>query len=131
MSGKFKMPKPVFSTDDIKHFKELMNLPDPTDDEGDALKQTHLLEGPTVDLRDEVSKSDALANISYCYDWAENCGDPKSELVVYGNFRSPAVQKWLLYQMTYEDSFLWRVARGRMDLADQMLDFDDREAGHA
>ena len=66
MSGKFKMPKPVFSTDDIKHFKELMKLPDPTDDEGDALKQTHLLEGPTVDLRDEVSKSDALANITKC-----------------------------------------------------------------
>lgn len=131
MSGRFKMPKPVFSTDDIEHFKELMKFKNPSNELDEPVNQIHILEGSSVDLKDEVSKSDALADISYCYDWGQSSGDDTSEMVIYGNFGSPVVQKWLLEQMTYEDSFLWRVARGRMDLNYQLRAADDLQAGHA
>ena len=111
MSKRFKMPSPVFSADDKAYFEELMKI-EIDDGSVDIVAQ----DAPCFDPADEGSMSefvDAMADLT------QECAEGELGemiLLIRGNFDDPRVQKFFLDQMTYEDSYFWRIARGRQDL---------------
>ena len=110
MANKFKMPAPVFSPDDKAYFEELMKV-DIEDGSVDIVAQ----DMPCFDTDDFGSVGEFVDSMR---DLAQECvnGDcGEVILLVRGNFDDPRVQKFFLDQMTYEDSYFWRIARGRQD----------------
>lgn len=111
MSNRFKMPKPVFSTDDLAQFEQLTKM------ELDGGASMIMQNASPVYPGDMVSEAELAESVEDILDSPEEDPDP-IYLFVRGDFRNPIVQKFFLDQMTYEDSYFWRIARGRMDLND-------------
>lgn len=111
MSNRFKMPKPVFSTDDLTQFEQLTKM------ELDGGVSMIMQNASPVYPGDMVSEAELAESVEDILDIDEEDPDP-IYLFVRGDFRNPIVQKFFLDQMTYEDSYFWRIARGRMDLND-------------
>ncbi len=112
MSNRFKMPKPVFSTDDLAQFEQLTKM----GIEDDSVSMIMQNASP-IYPGDMVSEAELAESVESILDDPEEDPNP-IYLYVRGDFRNPIVQKFFLDQMTYEDSYFWRIARGRMDLND-------------
>ena len=106
------MPKPVFSTDDLTQFEQLTKME--IEDDGVSMIMQN---ASPIYPGDMVSEAELAESVESILDGPEEEPNP-IYLYVRGDFRNPIVQKFFLDQMTYEDSYFWRIARGRMDLND-------------